>query len=138
MPSRSPFGARMQWPEPALHQAEPGAIARPTKGGAVRIRIALGTAIAVTCMTSAILMALGRTTDAAASNASTGPGREQPHHAVFEFQPGRTRRPRRGPHAARVGHRRRRRPLSHHRGPTIAPATRPRRSGAQWRRRPPP
>src|ERR1700722_17324479 len=29
------------------HRAEPGAIARPTKGGAVRIRIALTTAIAV-------------------------------------------------------------------------------------------
>jgi hypothetical protein len=39
----------------------------------VRIRIALGTAIAVTCMTSAILMALGRTTDAAASNAAPVP-----------------------------------------------------------------
>jgi Transglycosylase-like domain len=39
----------------------------------VRIRIALGTAIAVTCMTSAILMALGRTPDAAASNAASVP-----------------------------------------------------------------
>ena len=39
----------------------------------MRIRIALGTAIAVTCMTSAILMALGRTTDAAASNAAPAP-----------------------------------------------------------------
>ena len=39
----------------------------------MRIRIALGTAIAVTCMTSAILMALGRTTDAAASNAAPVP-----------------------------------------------------------------
>src|SRR6202021_2051104 len=41
MPSRSPFGARMQWPEARPHRAEPGAPARPTKGGAVRIRIAL-------------------------------------------------------------------------------------------------
>jgi hypothetical protein len=39
----------------------------------VRIRIALGTAIAVTCMTSVFLMALGRTPDAAASNAASGP-----------------------------------------------------------------
>ena len=39
----------------------------------MRIRIALGTAIAVTCMTSAILMALGRTPDAAASNAASVP-----------------------------------------------------------------
>jgi hypothetical protein len=39
----------------------------------VRIRIALGTAIAVTCMTSAILMALGRTPDASASNAASVP-----------------------------------------------------------------
>src|SRR5580704_13389310 len=38
----------MQWPEPAPHRAEPGAPwARPTKGGAMRIRIALGTAVAV-------------------------------------------------------------------------------------------
>jgi Transglycosylase-like domain len=39
----------------------------------VRIRIALGTAIAVTCMTSAILMTLGLTPDAAASNAAPVP-----------------------------------------------------------------
>jgi hypothetical protein len=39
----------------------------------VRIRIALGTAIAVTCMTSVFLIALGRTPDAAASNAPPGP-----------------------------------------------------------------
>ena len=41
----------------------------------MRIRIALGTAIVVTCMTmtSAILMALGHTPDAAASNAASVP-----------------------------------------------------------------
>jgi hypothetical protein len=39
----------------------------------VRIRIALGTAIAVTCMTSAILMTLCLTPDAAASNAAPVP-----------------------------------------------------------------
>ena len=39
----------------------------------MRIRIALGTAIAVTCMTSVFLMSLGRTPDASASNAASGP-----------------------------------------------------------------
>ena len=47
MPSRSPFGARMQWPEPAYTEQSLARRARPTKGGAVRIRIALATAVAV-------------------------------------------------------------------------------------------
>src|SRR5580704_7470308 len=64
MPSRSPFGARMQWPEPAQHRAEPGAQARPTKGGAVRIRIALGTAMAVIVL-PVLLFALFSSTSAA-------------------------------------------------------------------------
>ncbi len=46
-PSRSPFGARMQWPEPAHTEQSLARHARPTKGGAVRIRIALATAVAV-------------------------------------------------------------------------------------------
>jgi hypothetical protein len=47
-PSRSPFGARMQWPEPAhTEQSLARDVSRPTKGGAVRIRIALVTAMAV-------------------------------------------------------------------------------------------
>src|ERR1700722_6859101 len=41
------------------HRAEPGAPARPTKGGAVRIRIALTTAAAVTGMTTGIFTLSG-------------------------------------------------------------------------------
>jgi hypothetical protein len=37
----------MQWPEPAYTEQSLARLARPTKGGAVRIRIALGTAAAV-------------------------------------------------------------------------------------------
>jgi hypothetical protein len=37
----------MQWPEPAHTEQSLARAARPTKGGAVRIRIALGTAVAV-------------------------------------------------------------------------------------------
>jgi len=37
----------MQWPEPAYTEQSLARLARPTKGGAVRIRIALGTAVAV-------------------------------------------------------------------------------------------
>ena len=37
----------MQWPEPAHTEQSLARVARPTKGGAVRIRIALGTAVAV-------------------------------------------------------------------------------------------
>ena len=37
----------MQWPEPAYTEQSLARLARPTKGGAVRIRIALATAIAV-------------------------------------------------------------------------------------------
>src|ERR1700761_7791502 len=56
MPSRSPFGARMQWPEPAYTEQSLARLARPTKGGAVRIRIALATT-AVVIVTPAILFA---------------------------------------------------------------------------------
>ena len=45
-PSCSPFGARMQWPEPAHTEQSLACLVRPTKGGAVRIRIALATAMA--------------------------------------------------------------------------------------------
>ena len=37
----------MQWPEPAHTEQSLARVARPTKGGAMRIRIALGTAVAV-------------------------------------------------------------------------------------------
>ncbi len=58
MPPCSPFGARMQWPEPAQHRAEPGAQLRLTKGGAVRTRIALSTALAVLIVVPVLLFAL--------------------------------------------------------------------------------
>jgi hypothetical protein len=58
MPPCSPFGARMQWPEPAQHRAEPGAQLRLTKGGAVRTRIALSTALAVLVVVPVLLFAL--------------------------------------------------------------------------------
>ena len=51
-PSCSPFGARMQWPEPAHTEQSLARQSRPTKGGAVRIRIALSTALAVLCCSS--------------------------------------------------------------------------------------
>src|SRR5215469_1518866 len=48
------------------HRAEPGATTRPTKGGAVRIRIALSTAVAVIVVPS-ILFTLFSITPAAAA-----------------------------------------------------------------------
>src|ERR1700735_5616333 len=66
MPSRSPFGARMQWPEPAYTEQSLARLARPTKGGAVRIRVALGTALAVIAI-PAIFFACFSSTSAATS-----------------------------------------------------------------------
>ncbi len=44
----------MQWPEPAYTEQSLARLARPTKGGAVRIRIALGTAVAVTAVPASL------------------------------------------------------------------------------------
>ena len=57
----------MQWPEPAQHRAEPGASLRLTKGGAVRTRIALSTALAVLIVVPVLLFALSSSTPAASS-----------------------------------------------------------------------
>lgn len=64
MPPCSPFGARMQWPEPAQHRAEPGAQLRLTKGGAVRTRIALSTALAVLIVVPVLFFALSSSSTA--------------------------------------------------------------------------
>ena len=66
MPSRSPFGARMQWPEPAHTEQSLARLVCPTKGGAVRIRIALATAIAVIAL-PAIFFAFFTSTSAASA-----------------------------------------------------------------------
>ena len=65
-PSRSPFGARMQWPEPAHTEQSLARVACPTKGGAVRIRIALTTAMAVIAL-PAIFFAFFSSTSAASA-----------------------------------------------------------------------
>ncbi len=44
----------MQWPEPAHTEQSLARLARPTKGGAVRIRIALGTAVAVVAVPASL------------------------------------------------------------------------------------
>jgi hypothetical protein len=59
----------MQWPEPAYTEQSLARLARPTKGGAVRIRIALGTAIAVTVI-PAIFFAFFSTNSAASARLS--------------------------------------------------------------------
>jgi hypothetical protein len=56
----------MQWPEPAYTEQSLARLARPTKGGAVRIRIALGTAVAVIAL-PAIFFAFFSTTHAASA-----------------------------------------------------------------------
>src|ERR1700677_3826072 len=66
MPPCSPFGARMQWPEPAHTEQSLARVARPTKGGAVRIRIALATAMAVIAL-PAIFFAFFCSTSAASA-----------------------------------------------------------------------
>jgi hypothetical protein len=59
----------MQWPEPAYTEQSLARLARPTKGGAVRIRIALGTAVAVIAI-PAILFAFFSSTSAASARVS--------------------------------------------------------------------
>ena len=54
MPSRSPSGERMQWPEPA-NTEQRKAPSRPTKGGAMRTRIALVAIIPVALITVSTL-----------------------------------------------------------------------------------
>jgi len=56
----------MQWPEPAHTEQSLARVARPTKGGAVRIRIALATATAVIAL-PAIFFAVFSSTSAASS-----------------------------------------------------------------------
>ena len=56
----------MQWPEPAYTEQSLARLARPTKGGAVRIRIALATAIAVIAL-PAIFFAFFSSTSAASA-----------------------------------------------------------------------
>jgi hypothetical protein len=59
----------MQWPEPAYTEQSLARLARPTKGGAVRIRIALGTAVAVIAI-PAIFFAFFSTNSAASARLS--------------------------------------------------------------------
>jgi len=59
----------MQWPEPAYTEQSLARLARPTKGGAVRIRIALGTAVAVIAI-PAIFFACFTTSSAASARLS--------------------------------------------------------------------
>jgi hypothetical protein len=59
----------MQWPEPAYTEQSLARLARPTKGGAVRIRIALGTAVAVIAI-PAIFFAFFSSTSAASARVS--------------------------------------------------------------------
>ncbi len=56
----------MQWPEPAHTEQSLARVARPTKGGAVRIRIALGTAVAVVAV-PAIVFAVFSSSPAASA-----------------------------------------------------------------------
>jgi hypothetical protein len=59
----------MQWPEPAHTEQSQACLARPTKGGAVRIRIALATAMAVIAL-PAIFFAFFSSTSAASARVS--------------------------------------------------------------------
>ena len=59
----------MQWPEPAHTEQSLARLARPTKGGAVRIRIALATAMAVIAL-PAIFFAFFSSTSAASTQVS--------------------------------------------------------------------
>jgi hypothetical protein len=66
----------MRWPEPANTEQREAQTLRPTKGGAVRIRIALATALAVTFTLSSI------TIDPAGAQAAPGQPGVPPHHVV--------------------------------------------------------
>jgi hypothetical protein len=56
----------MQWPEPAYTEQSLARLARPTKGGAVRIRIALGTAIVVIAIPASFFALFSSTSAASA------------------------------------------------------------------------
>ena len=56
----------MQWPEPAYTEQSLARLARPTKGGAVRIRIALATAIAVIALPAIFFAFFSSTSGASA------------------------------------------------------------------------
>ena len=76
----------MQWPEPAHTEQSLARLARPTKGGAVRIRIALGTAVAVIAL-PAIFFAFSSSSPAASARLSRQEASSQHqgadvHHAV--------------------------------------------------------
>jgi Transglycosylase-like domain len=76
----------MQWPEPAHTEQSLARLARPTKGGAVRIRIALGTAVAVIAI-PAIFFAFISSSPAASARLSRQEASSQHqvvdmHHAV--------------------------------------------------------
>jgi Transglycosylase-like domain len=70
----------MQWPEPAYTEQSLARLARWTKGGAVRIRIALGTAVAVIA-TPAIFFAFFSSSSAASARLSHH-GATSPHRTV--------------------------------------------------------
>ncbi len=70
----------MQWPEPAYTEQSLARLARPTKGGAVRIRIALGTAVAVMAV-PAIFFAFFSSSSAASARSSR-PVAIGPHRTV--------------------------------------------------------
>ena len=70
----------MQWPEPAYTEQSLARLARPTKGGAVRIRIALGTAVAVIAV-PAMFFAFFSSSSAASARASRQEA-NSPHRTV--------------------------------------------------------
>jgi hypothetical protein len=74
----------MQWPEPAYTEQSLARIARPTKGGAVRIRIALGTAVAVTAL-PAMFFAVFTSSSAASARLTSA---QLTRHEAISQQPG--------------------------------------------------
>jgi hypothetical protein len=71
----------MQWPEPAYTEQSLARPARPTKGGAVRIRIALGTAVAVIAV-PAIFFAFFSSNSAASARLSRHEASSSQHKTV--------------------------------------------------------
>ncbi len=69
----------MQWPEPAYTEQSLARLARPTKGGAVRIRIALATAVAVIAL-PAMFFAVFTSSSAASARLT--------RHEAISQQPG--------------------------------------------------
>jgi hypothetical protein len=68
----------MQWPEPAHTEQSLARLARPTKGGAVRIRIALGTAVAVVAVPASVF--------AVFSSSPAASARLTRHQAISQHQ----------------------------------------------------